>query len=245
MTKLILLLINFTSDFMNDDFLSNFNIPIKEEEVLTDSKRDVLRLLKELSIDTRYISYTSNIIYINNLRFSKFSRRREEVFNKHYPNIKVLRSSLFQKICSHSSKVLSKTISPQDRLLLPQTTGSIENLIKIVLEPYTRKYGVKLLEKKTGKYDKIVSPLTLNKEVILILDDIFSGNKINFNNLKEDTIYPFINVSEEWIYSFLNIDPIIYEESSSIKFMEFLEDIVPQYMENIVHSTLFLKDNIK
>lgn len=230
---------------MNDSFLSNFNIPESKEEVFTESKSDILKLLKELSIDTRYVSYTPNTIYINNLRFSKFSRKREAVFNKHYPNIKVLRSGLFQKICTHSARVLSKTIEPQNKLLLPQTTGPVEDLIKIVLEPYTRKYGVKLIENTNEEYDKTVSPLTLNKEVILILNDIFNGDKINFKNIKEDTIYPFINVSEDWIYTFLNLDQPLYNETTSVKFMSFLEDIVPQYMENIVHSSLFLKDNIK
>ena len=74
-----------------------------EEEKFSDSKKDVLKFLKIIGVDTRFISYTPEKIYINNLRFSKFSRTREATFNKQYPEIEVVRSSLFQKICSRSA----------------------------------------------------------------------------------------------------------------------------------------------
>ena len=70
----------------------------------------MLKFLKIIGVDTRFISYTPNKIYINNLRFSKFSRKREETFKKQYSEIDIVRSSLFQKICSKTSKTLSKHI---------------------------------------------------------------------------------------------------------------------------------------
>ena len=85
-----------------------FNISnlASEEEKFTSSKKDVLKYLKIIGVDTRFISYTPDKIYINNLRFSKFSRTREKTFNNQYQDIEVVRNKLFQKICSKSSKVL-------------------------------------------------------------------------------------------------------------------------------------------
>jgi hypothetical protein len=51
-----------------------FNVSgFAEKEEFTTSKRDVLKYLKIIGVDTRFISYTPQKIYINNLRFSKFS----------------------------------------------------------------------------------------------------------------------------------------------------------------------------
>ena len=71
-----------------------------DEEEFSSSKKYVLKFLKIIGVDTRFISYTPEKIYINNLRFSKFSRTREKTFKKQYPDIGVVRNSLFQKICS-------------------------------------------------------------------------------------------------------------------------------------------------
>ena len=100
-----------------------------EEEKFSDSKKDVLKFLKIIGVDTRFISYTPQKIYINNLRFSKFSRAREATFNKQYPKIKVVRSSLFQKICSKSSKHLSSKIKPNSRILMPEDNYMIELIL--------------------------------------------------------------------------------------------------------------------
>ena len=70
--------------------LSNLN----ENEEFSTSKGDVLKFLKIIGVDTRFVSYTPQKIYINNLRFSKFSRKREATFNNQYPEIEVVRSSL-------------------------------------------------------------------------------------------------------------------------------------------------------
>ena len=93
-------------DLMFD--ISGFN---DEKEEFSNSKRDVLKFLKIIGVDTRFISYTPQKIYINNLRFSKFSRTREATFMKQYPEIEVVRNKLFQKICSKSSKQLALEIS--------------------------------------------------------------------------------------------------------------------------------------
>ena len=70
-----------------DDFLSNFVLK-EEEKQLSNSKKDVLKFLKQIGVDSRFVSYINDDgevkLYIENLRFSKFSRKRTETFNKHY-----------------------------------------------------------------------------------------------------------------------------------------------------------------
>lgn len=220
------------------------NTPSKEE--FTDSKRDVLRYLKIIGVDTRFVSYTPDKIYINNLRFSKFSKSREKLFNNQYKNIQVVRSKLFQKICSKSSKILAN-IKPKDKILLPNTDSPVNDLMYIILEPYTRKYGIKLVLK--GDYNLIANPLILDKQVNNIFSDIFKGNGIDFNRKKENTIYPLINISSQWINDFFeNIGwEILDKEPKNLasEFMEFLEEVSPQYKENVLKATEFIEKKLK
>lgn len=154
-----------------------------EEEKFSDSKKDVLKFLKIIGVDTRFISYTPQKIYINNLRFSKFSRTREKTFNKQYPGIEVVRSSLFQKICSRSAKVLTLEIKPNSIILMPEDSYICE----LLLEPYTRKYGVKLV--KDGSHDLKVNPLILDDKVNIIFEGIFAGDGLKLID-NENEIYP-------------------------------------------------------
>lgn len=214
-----------------------------EEEKFSDSKKDVLKFLKIIGVDTRFISYTPEKIYINNLRFSKFSRTREATFNKQYPEIEVVRSSLFQKICSRSAKVLTLEIKPNSTILMPE-----DNFIcEILLEPYTRKYGVKLVN--DGDYDLKVNPLILDDKVNTIFEGIFAGEGLNLIN-SEKEIYPLANVSLDWINSFLEVDGqdlIGYENKDDLanSFSEFLDDVAPQFRENVVSASEFIDSKLK
>lgn len=227
------------------EFVFDF-VKIDEDENLTDSKEDVLKFLKIIGVDTRFISYTPNKIYINNLRFSKFSRKREKTFYKQYSDIEIIRSSLFQKICSKSSKVLAN-IEPRDKILVPKNESPLNNLMYIILEPYTRKYGVELVD--SGNHDLIAKPLILDKEVNAIFTDIFTGKGIDFSRKKEKTIYPLINVSKEWINSFLESDcgKKIKEDSRNLAtdFMEFLDDVAPQYKDNVLKASEFIEEKLE
>ena len=219
--------------------LSNVN----EKEEFSTSKRDVLKFLKIIGVDTRFISYTPEKIYINNLRFSKFSRKREDTFNNQYPEIEVVRSSLFQKICSKSSKVLALEIKPKSVILMPEDNF----IIDVLMEPYTRKYGVKLVHE--GDYDLIVNPTILDDEVNGIFSTIFSGEGLNFTK-KSNEIYPLINVPLDWINSFLEMDgrEIIKNENSdelATSFMEFLEDVAPQYRENVLKASEYIEKKLE
>lgn len=227
------------------DFIFDF-VNIEEDEKLTDSKDDVLKFLKIIGVDTRFISYTPNKIYINNLRFSKFSRKREKTFYKQYGNIEIVRSSLFQKICSKSSKVLAN-IEPKNKILVPDIDSPLNNMMYIILEPYTRKYGVELVN--NGGYDLIAEPLIMDKKVNMIFTDIFNGEGIDFTRKKEKTIYPLINVSKEWINIFLENDcgEEIKEDSRNLAsdFMEFLDSVAPQYKDNVLKASDFIEKKLE
>lgn len=215
----------------------------EDEETFSTSKKDVLKFLKIIGVDTRFVSYTPQKIYINNLRFSKFSRKRQSTFMKQYPEIDVVRSSLFQKICSKSSKVLALEIEPNSVILMPKDNFIVE----LIMEPYTRKYGVKLVYE--GDYDLIVNPIILDDRVNDIFTEIFNGNGLYFNN-KSGEIYPLINVPLDWINSFLEIDgqDILESENKNElanSFSEFLEDVAPQYRENVVKAAEFIENKLE
>ena len=221
-----------------------FNVSgLTEKEDFTTSKRDVLKFLKIIGVDTRFISYTPQKIYINNLRFSKFSRTREATFNKQYPEIEVVRNKLFQKICSKSSKHLALEIKPNSKILMPKDNF----LVELLMEPYTRKYGVELVY--DGDYDYKVNPLILDDEVNNIFEAIFNGEGLNFTR-NGDEIYPLANVSLDWINSFLEMDgqEILENENKdelANSFSEFLEDVAPQYRENVVKAAEFIENKLE
>ncbi len=215
----------------------------QNKEEFSTSKKDVLKFLKIIGVDSRFVSYTPEKIYINNLRFSKFSRKREATFKKQYPKIEVVRNSLFQKICSKSSKVLALEIKPNSRVLMPRDNFIIE----VLMEPYTRKYGVKLVYE--GDYDLVVNPTILDDEVNNIFSTIFNGEGLEFKK-QSNEIYPLINVPLDWINSFLEMDgkDTIKNENNdelATSFMEFLEDVAPQYRENVLKASEYIEFRLK
>ncbi|MBR5503925.1 MAG: ATPase [Methanobrevibacter sp.] len=252
-----------------DNFLSNFVLD-NEEVTRSDSKKDILKFLKQIGVETRFVSFYDNghakKLYIENLRFSRFSRKRTTIFNREYPDIEVVRSSLFQKICQRASKTLASSLNPKDTVLIPKLDNEYNELLYIVLEPYSRKYGIDFVEYNEGidlnQFDAFVSPLNLNQEVNLILTDIFNGNGINWNKKFEDTssyygmdlsdrpiVFPFINVPKEWINDFIGISEeysIDYEtDDIASSFMGFLTEINPQFKENVLAASSFLEHNQK
>ena len=224
------------------DFIFDVSALTSDEESFSNSKKDVLKYLKIIGVDSRFISYTPSKIYINNLRFSKFSRKRQETFNKQYPKIGVVRNSLFQKICSKSAKTLSD-IKPNSTILIPEDNFMVD----VILEPYTRKYGVKLVH--DGDYDLIVNPVILDDKVNQIFSTIFAGVGIDFNK-KDNEIYPLINVPLNWINSFLEMDgkskiKNMNNDEIASSFMEFLEDVAPQYRENVLKASDYIEKKLE
>ena len=224
------------------DLMFDISALTQEEEKFSTSKKDVLKYLKIIGVDTRFISYTPQKIYINSLRFSKFSRTREKTFYKQYPDIEIVRNSLFQKICSKSAKLLTLEIKPNSTILMPE-----DNFIcELILEPYTRKYGVDLVYE--GDYDLKVNPLILDDKVNTIFEGIFNGEGLKLIE-SADEIYPLANVSLEWINSFLEMDgqDLIKKENENElanSFSEFLEDVAPQFRENVVSASEFIDEKL-
>ena len=225
------------------DLIFNISSLNSEKEKFTTSKKDILKYLKIIGVDTRFISYTPDKIYINNLRFSKFSRKRESIFKKQYSEIDVIRNSLFQKICLKSSKILSEQIKPNSTILIPKSN----HLINLLLEPYTRKYGVRLVYE--GEYDLIVNPVNLDDKVNDIFENIFNGEGIDFTK-NNDEIYPLMNVPLEWINSFLKMDgeEIIKKKNTdeiANSFSKFLDDVAPQYRENVIKASEYIEKKLE
>jgi hypothetical protein len=167
-------------------------------------RKEVLRFLQKNGVETRFVSVIGERIYINNLKLSRFSRQRENIFLEQFPSFEVKRSKVFQRICTRASRVLKDALTPRERILLPSTLTCPGLTLYTVLEPYTRKYGVELIlnndldewdEKKlknTGhiqdidfhlldKYntvDAVALPLTLDGETEHILQTMLNGEKL-------------------------------------------------------------------
>ena len=227
----------------NMDLMFDISGLASDEDEFSNSKKDVLKFLKIIGVDTRFISYTPQKIYINSLRFSKFSRTRQKTFNKQYPEMEVVRNKLFQKICSKSARNLTLEIKPNSTVLMPE-----DNFIcELLMEPYTRKYGVKLVCE--GDYDLKVNPLILDDKVNTIFEGIFAGEGLNLIG-SENEIYPLANVSLDWINSFLKMDgqDLIEGENKddlANSFSEFLEDVAPQFRENVISASEFINEKNK
>lgn len=224
------------------DLMFDVTALASEERKFGSSKRDVLKYLKMIGVDSRFISYTPEKIYINSLRFSKFSRKKEATFNGQYPEIEVVRNKLFQKICTKSSKHLALEIEPNSRILMPKDNF----LVELLMEPYTRKYGVKLVYE--GDHDLEVNPLILDDQVNNIFESIFNGEGLKFIK-REGEIYPLVNISLDWINSFLEMDgqKLIERENKddlANSFSEFLEDVAPQYKDNVVSAAVFVREKL-
>ncbi|MDR3291815.1 MAG: hypothetical protein LBT10_06675 [Methanobrevibacter sp.] len=244
----------------------------------THLKKDVLKFLGRIGVDTRFISLYRHRIYINNLRFSKFSKKREEIFKNRFPKINVLRSTAFQKIAIKASKSLSHSIGIRDQILIFNNTKR-DILSNIILESYLRKYGINIISSNFKSYEEfvklknsketikflkdnningVVSSISMDEEVDSILSAILSGeglksysNYIAFNDdesLKIKILYPFINnIDNDSIETICNILKINGEDKNSYKrnelareFMNFLDNQIPYYKENILKSTNFL-----
>jgi hypothetical protein len=216
-------------------------------------KSELLKSLKRIGVDTRFVSIIENRIYINNLKLSRFSRRKEEEFSKFYPQIEVLRSKMLQRTCVRASRNLAHCIHPKDRILLRKNKDPLNYALYIILEPYQRKYGIDLIFSEDIKdsaglsVDSYASALTLDHEVINILNQMIHGEKIELiSSIKtrnhKKIIYPLINVPKKWIYSWLRdkFPKFVVQKYETEEFLNFLETIIPDIRENLYKSALFV-----
>ena len=218
-------------------------------------KKNVLEFLENIGVDNRFISLWNNFLFINNLKFSRFSRRKEELFQAKFPEWKVVRSKILQKMCIRASRVLSKSLNPQDTIFIKKIGNCVDLALYVILESYTRKYGVKIIcgeeELKGYEVDCVASPLTLDLEVENIINQMIQGKKIEamslnikFNEYK--TIYPLINVPNSWIESWTykyNLSCIIPPyDGISHGLINFFEEFIPNVRENMLKSATFVSE---
>ena len=154
----------------------------------------------------------------------------------------MVRNKLFQKICSKSARHLALEAKPNSRILMPEDNY----LVELLMEPYTRKYGVELVY--DGEYDLRVNPIILDDEVNNIFEGLFNGEGLNYDK-RDDEIYPLVNVSLDWINSFLEMDgqellDCENKNELALSFSEFLEDVAPQYKENVLNASEFVLEKL-
>ncbi len=211
--------------------------------------------LHKIGVDTRFVSILDGYVFINNLKFSRFSRRKEELFLRKFPYYKVIRSKIFQKICTRASRVLKNAIKPRDKIFLVKDQNCFNFTLHAVLEPYTRKYGIKIVfgdcldDASDSGADSIALPITLDDEAESIVEAMFDGEKItplSFNDkfVGIKVICPLVNVSRQWIISWLEKYSLecTYEDKKAFSkdLIHFLEEFIPDVKENMFKSANFV-----
>ncbi len=235
-------------------------------------KQEVVRFLQKNGVETRFVSIVGERVYINNLKLSRFSRKKEELFLGEYPNFEVHRSKIFQKICTRASRVLKNALNPRDKILLFDYGECVNFTLYTVLEPYTRKYGVELfIRDQEGKRDdwvdsfqfhgekigagSVALPLTLDGEVEHILELMIKGEKLELLSSQTDKggmklIYPLINVPTSWIESWIEIEGLEccfeHKDGLSRAMLVFLEGFIPDVREKMMRSAFYIsQENLK
>lgn len=215
--------------------------------------QEILSFLEMIGVNTQFVSLYEKSIFTNNLKFSRFSRKREEMFLKKFPEWKVVRSKVFQKMCVRASRILSKSLKPKDKVYVEKNNSCTSLALYIILEPYTRKYGVEIVyyedPNAIRQVDLVASPLTLDEEVGNIIKQMLHGEKMELTVSKTEefkTIYPLINIPDSWIeswiseYGFTCTNPPVDTVSNDL--MEFLEEFIHDVRENMLKSALFYMD---
>ncbi len=227
-------------------------------------KQDVVKFLQRHGVETRFVSIVDEKVYVNNLKLSRFSREKEEIFLTNFPNYNVRRSKVFQKICTRASRVLKNSLSPGDRILITGPVNCANRMVEIVLEPYSRKYGVEIISvpeldfkdmklssvrEGNPEADAVALPIILDIEVENILDSMIKGDKLELLSSQTENegmklIYPLINVPRSWIEAWVGIEGFkcAFEDQEGIPrdMLEFLQDFIPDVRENMIRSALYL-----
>ncbi len=220
--------------------------------------KEVTGFLKRTGVDIRFVSIVGNHIYINNQRFSRFSNKRQEAFKRRFQDYSISKSKIFQKICTRASRILANSLKPGDKIFIYNTDKCSKFILEVILEPYTRKYGIKLiygnLIEDAIKFgvDSIALPLTLDNEVESIVNNILNGKKIEVLSLKNkydvknglNMIYPLSNVPETWLISWLEKLEYQYKYSTGNNYadnlIEFFESFIPDVRENMLKSAFYV-----
>ena len=220
--------------------------------------REIVKFLQIIGVDTRFVSILGGHIFVNNQRFSRFSNKRQETFIRKFPDYSINRSKIFQKICTRASRVLANALKPGQKIFIYNNDKCSKFILDVIMEPYTRKYGIKLVHGSTLNdaqefgVDSVVSPLTLDNEVESILGNILNGEKIEVYNLinrydhenEFNLIYPLLNIPRSWIDLWLGKLGYEYNytvnNSYAVDIVKFFEGFIPDVRENMLKSALYL-----
>jgi len=213
---------------------------------MNDKERKIIKQLNKIGVDTRYISIYMDTIYINNLKFSKFSRKKEEEFHTYCPDINVVRSKLLQKICIKVSRTIKNQIKPRDTIYIEDDRTPENILLYILLEAYRRKYGITIIRTKTTD-TKTASTKCINDFATEYIDLMTTASKIH-NDFDEDMIYPLMHIDYQWIKEWIDSTSIDYiekrtkQKQTSHQIIEFLETKIPNVQESIIKSVEYLDE---
>ncbi len=238
--------------------LNNKSIYFVFKMKLEPTNKELAKFLQIIGVDTRFVSIVGMHIFVNNQRFSRFSHKRQETFMRKFPNHTISTSKIFQRICTRASRVLANTLKPGEKIFIYVNDKCSRFILDVIMEPYTRKYGIKLVYGSTIEdalefdVDSIALPFTLDNEVESIVKNILNGEKIEVLSLKNryDTennlnlIYPLLNVPRSWIVLWLGKLGYEYkyitEDSDSVDLIEFFEGFIPDVRENMLKSGLYV-----
>ncbi|HMK54868.1 MAG TPA: ATPase [Methanobacteriaceae archaeon] len=209
--------------------------------------------LQKIGVDTRFVSILPDQVLVNNLRFSKFSRAKEELFSDEFPEIMVVRSKGFQKIATRASRNLKNELQPRENIFIIKDDNCANLTLNAVLEPYTRKYGIKILRgdlwNDLDRLDvhKVALPFDLDFEVENLISQMLDGEKITMESSKKywdgyELIYPLINVPRIWIESWNSSCRLKKTEGYPKEMVEFLSTFIPDVREKMYKAALFLKE---
>lgn len=219
---------------------------------------EIFRFLQKIGVDSRFISIMDNWIVVNNLRYSRLSRTRQELLCHKFPELTIIRSKIFQRIATRASRNLKIDLKPRDKVAYIRDDSCASLTMRAVLEPYTRKYGIKIIEISPGgevaheDVDKVAMAWDLDYEVEGLLEKMLHGEKISLKSGVRygdgyELIYPLINIPRSWIHSWTDSEDIPCRESVSegisADMVGFLSTFIPDVREKMYSSALFLKEN--
>ncbi len=209
-------------------------------------EREIIKVLNNLGVETRFISLYNNVIYINNIKFSKFSKIKIERFHEVYPDIDVVKSKQFQSIAIKTSRSLKNLIKPQETIYIKKGQRPQDILLEIILEPYQRKYGITITDKYSNSC-KIADSKYLDEFAIEYIDLMIDAKKIQ-DKYEDNTIYPLMHVSRKMIYDWIKTTDLEYvdctcSDTISEEVLEFLESHIPNVSESIKQSVTYIDEN--
>lgn len=109
-------------------------------------REDMLEFLKDLKVDTRFVTIREDSLIIQNPGLSRFTRTKRVQFTEKF-RIPALYSPAFHEICQKTTRKISrfKLIKPHEKIIFGFSGGKDSVILANVLEPYTRRSNAEIL----------------------------------------------------------------------------------------------------